>query len=195
VNEMMNFILSFTNSNVFDLNERVFEKELENKKNDYWFISYCLPAENDDDEDNNCLDEMILKKLSIMLNGLINVGTINCNYEKNLCSQILKPPSSNVFYKELPKKETKSEHVVIESTLYKEIAQKLMTFLPDVNLLNGEDFENVQKSLADDTGKPWLIQFVSNYQENSDVDLKKINNLLNSSLILFLESLILINFY
>ena len=63
MNEMMNFILSFTNSNVFDLNERVFEKELENKKNDYWFISYCLPAENDDEEDNNCLDEMILKKL------------------------------------------------------------------------------------------------------------------------------------
>ena len=180
----MAFILSFTNSEVFDLNERIYESVMEKeKKNDYWFISYCLPAEND--EEDNCLDEAVLKKLSIMLNGLINVGTVNCNYETSLCS-LLKPPSSNVFYKELPKKLNKEmmmgiEHIKIESTLYKEIAQKLMAFLPDVNLLNGENFENVKNSLADGTGKPWLIQFVLNYQENSDVDLKKINNLLNGS--------------
>ena len=139
----MKFVLSFTNSDVFDLSEYTYENILNRQKIGYWFISYCLP-EADENDNGNCLDELVLKKLSIMMNGLVNVATINCNYEKNLCAW-LKPSSPNLFYKELPTKMNQKidniEQTKIESSSYKEIAQKLLSFLPDVNLLNGEKLE------------------------------------------------------
>ena len=190
----MKFVLSFTSSDVLDFSESTFERIVNKKhKNNFWFVSYCLPDDDGERGDENCLDELVLRKLSIMLNGLVNVGTINCNYEKNLCS-LLKPPSSNIFYRQLPKvmnKESMSqvEHIKIESNSYKEIAQKLLAHLPDVNLLNGANFEDIKKSLAeegDGNSKPWLIQFVLNYQENSDLDLKKIPGLLNGKHLIIL---------
>jgi hypothetical protein len=136
----MKFALSFTNSNVVDLDEHTFETVINEKNNNNWFISYCLPTdENDDFEaENNCLDDLVLKKLSIMLNGLVKIGTVNCNYEKNLCKR-LKPTCPNVFYKEL--NEETIEFLKIESSSYKDIAQRLLSFLPDVNLLDINKFE------------------------------------------------------
>lgn len=151
VEQLLKYALSFTNANVHDISERSYEKIMSKKlNNNYWFISYCLNTNDYDYGDENvdeynCLDDLILKKLAIILNGLVNIGRINCNYEQSLCTK-LKPKSPNVFYmnnlsEKLNEIKTDIEQIKIDSNVYKTIASKLLQYVPDVQLLSEEMFQ------------------------------------------------------
>ena len=99
-----------------------------------WFISFC--GLNEDDQE--CLDELVLKKLSIMMNGIVKVASLNCHLSPDRCSK-LKPLSSNVFYPSGI--EDTSAQITIDNLAYKEIAQVLLKHLPEVNILNEETFQ------------------------------------------------------
>lgn len=120
-----------------------------------WLITYCIPSNLDEHEDTveeinyelNCLDDLVQRKLAIMLHGLVRVGHINCNKveaREKLCP-VLKPKLSApiVYYNYLPKLEANLNinSVDINTNDYKKIAQLILSFLPDVKQLDDAEFK------------------------------------------------------
>ncbi len=105
-----------------------------------WFISFCL-VDEEDDSDMNCLDDSILQKLSIMMNGLVNVGLVDCNSDKDLCRQ-LKPQSPNLLFTNLKQiGEQQDETFVVGELNHKDIASALLRHLSDLPLFSSETFQ------------------------------------------------------
>ena len=156
---LLKFALSFASGNVYDLSSTSRYETRINKKETKtsYLIAYCLSNsksfnenENEDElnYDLNCLDELVQRKLAIMLHGLVKVAYIDCNKndaELNLCNK-LKPKWSApiVLYTKLP--DLNAENLTIESidilaSDYKNIVQKVLSHLPDVNVLSEENFK------------------------------------------------------
>ena len=143
----------------------------------------------------NCLDEPVQRKLAIMLFGLARVGSINCNRneaKEKICS-VLKPKRSSpiLFYSKLPDiSETRNAEVefsIVKHDIltvdYKKIVEKVLNLLPDVRELNQDEFKNVLDDLRDKEKnvRPWLIQFVNDFQPGQDLELKKLPPILSKS--------------
>lgn len=134
---MVNFALSFASGNVFNIDN--LEKYNNLKSNKPWLFVYCLSNNADSEEELNhelnCLEEISLRKLTIMLNNLVNVANINCASDStiDLCSK-LKPNLSRpiLFYSYLPNLETNQpEPIPISFSEHNKIYQQILTFLPD----------------------------------------------------------------
>lgn len=157
---LLKFALSFASGNVYDLSSTSrYETRL--KKADAattrYLVVYCLSSsknfntDNNDEELNyelNCLEESVQHKLAIMLHGLVKVAYIDCNKndaELNLCPK-LKPKWSApiALYSRLP--DLNADNVTIDSidiiaSDYKNIAQKVLSHLPDVHVLSEDRFK------------------------------------------------------
>ena len=48
-----------------------------------WLLDFC-----DGDSDNGCLSTLGRRRVAAMLNGLVNVGTVDCAHEHALCEQL-----------------------------------------------------------------------------------------------------------
>lgn len=155
---LLKYALSFTNANFIDLTYQ----EL-NLNTQSWFITFCFDTDESNDE---CLDDLVLRKLAIMLNKLINIGKIDCRANKKHCDY-LKPTHSNMFYQFLSEL---SEKYPIESLNYKDIAQSLLKFVSDIPQLNSETFNNALEELKNKKIKAWLIEFVSEMDKNTNND-------------------------
>lgn len=202
----MKFVLKFANGKVNELNSyESYVSHLKDEKRQLpWFISFCLTSDDSsqqsaDEHDNelnyelNCLEDSVQRKLAIMLNGLVNVGSISCDRKEareRICSR-LKPKRSSplVFYDRLPNitKSDESDAEVkrkeVHSTDYKVIAQFIMSSLPDIRELNENEFKQILENLRDKSKeeKPLLVQFVFTYDTINDIELKKLPHLLAPS--------------
>ncbi|CAF0707832.1 unnamed protein product, partial [Brachionus calyciflorus] len=190
LDNLMKFALSFASGNIHELNLDSYKKIQNSDKP--WLLSFCLSANSDSDEELNyelnCLDEMTLRKLAIMSHGLVNVAHIDCVKQENkdLCSN-LKPKLSEpiVFYNSLPNLDTQTQanSIPITITNYKKIFEQILTLLPDNKILEETDLKEILENLRnkDKNEKPWLMQFVENYDKNKDLEFKKLPNLLGDS--------------
>lgn len=155
---LLKFALSYASGNVYDLSSTSrYETRVKKQDESSYLIVYCLNSaknfNNEEDEELNyelnCLDELVQRKLAIMLHGLAKVAYIDCNKkdaETNICSK-LKPKWSApiVLYNRLPdlngENQTTAEPIQIISSDYKKIAQIVLSHLPDVQLLDEEHFK------------------------------------------------------
>lgn len=168
--ELLKHALSFAKGKTYDLSDHgLYVNQLGKKEQKPWLISYCLSsdsneaAETSENELNyelNCLDESIQHKLSIMLNGLAKVATIDCTRKETrdrICNKI-KPSRSAplVFYAQLPnitkqisaageQASSTSDAVKpgteIHTTDYKQIAQYILSLMPDIQVLDHDSFQ------------------------------------------------------
>ncbi len=211
IENLLKFALSFAQGKVIHLNDvDAYKTQMAKTQssNDAkpWLISFCISThEENEDEDVselnyelNCLDDMIKLKLSIILDGLVNVASVECsnkNQKENLC-KLLKVPRSSplMFYDNLAVIQSQQEHeseqqIKSEKILtsdYKQIVKLIYSYLPELNALSEENFNQILANLRDKNKQetPWLIQFVNNDQ-NKDNELKKLPTLLGPSGFIF----------
>lgn len=147
LDNLINFALSFASGNVFNVDN--LEKYGNLKANKPWLLVYCLSNNPDSEEELNhelnCLEEMSLRKLAIMLNNLVNVANIDCASHSSidLCSK-LKPNLSKpiLFYSSLPNLETNQpEPIPVSYAEHNKIYQQILTFLPDNTELNENELK------------------------------------------------------
>lgn len=159
---LLKFALSFASGNVYDLSsvdryEAQLKKVAKKESNTAFLLTYCLGngdnfgATNDEDELNyelNCLDDLVQRKLAIMLHGLVKVGHVNCNKKEakeKICTK-LKPKMSApiAFYSRLPDLKDDSveeEGQTIKTSDYKKIVEAVLGFLPGVTVLTDDRFK------------------------------------------------------
>lgn len=143
-----------------------YETRLKKREALSYLITYCLSAsrsfseqdghgENEEEEEEvnyelNCLDDLMQRKLAIMLHGLARVAHIDCNKKEaadRICTK-LKPSwaAPIILYSRLPDLDDKADNMSVSTVLiktadYKKIVQTVLSHLPDVNLLDEERFK------------------------------------------------------
>jgi hypothetical protein len=168
---LIKFAMSYANGNVYELSRLdLYRKELAKNSQKPWLISYCLQSSGesdnlasseraDDSELNyelNCLDELVQRKLAIMLHGLVRVGSLNCQKKEarqHLCSR-LRPKNAHplMFYSTLPNitldtgdasftQQVGSQASSVIASDYKQIVKFVLSLLPDVKNLEENEFE------------------------------------------------------
>ena len=164
---LLKHALSFAKGKTYDLSDHgLYVSQLGEKEQKPWLISYCLSSDGNDATETsenelnyelNCLEESVQQKLSIMLNGLAKVGSVDCTRKETrdrICKKI-KPSRSAplVYYAQLPNitkqisgtaAGEQAPHAVgteIHTTDYKQIAQYILSLMPDIQVLNHESFQ------------------------------------------------------
>lgn len=133
---------------------------------------------------------MAQRKLAIMLHGLVKLGYINCNKAEakdKLCLQ-LKPKLSAplVYYPSLPRLNSDQNDFVsieIKTSDFRKILQQILGYMPDVKQVEEKEFTMILENLrnTEKYEKPWLIQFVNDFQQNQDLELRKLPNMFAQS--------------
>jgi DnaJ homolog subfamily C member 10 len=194
---LLNKVMSLTKGKVVNLSKYndILEKEERDRKEEKqvlpWLINYCLTSDENNDKDSinyelNCLDDIILHKLAIMMNGFVQVGRLNCNEEPKACSK-LNPPKHNplVYSKTLQDQSDDQNRVLISTSDYKMIFRVLLNLMPDIETIDLDSFNEVLANLKvfDKKEKPILIQFVNGDQNNNsdDLEMRKLPSILEPS--------------
>lgn len=144
---MINFALSFASGNVYNVNNLDSYSKLKSDKP--WLFIYCLSNSVDSEEELNhelnCLDEMSIRKLAIMLHGLVNVANVDCTSKTNddLCTKLAPKPSAPIlYYYSLPSLDTNQpKSVFISFSDHNKIYQQVLTLLPDNNVLEENELQ------------------------------------------------------
>ncbi|XP_069465703.1 dnaJ homolog subfamily C member 10 [Ambystoma mexicanum] len=100
-----------------------------------WLITFCA-------ETGDCLSAQTRLKLSGMLEGLVNVGWMDCTTQGNLCDNLEISSSATAYFppgEDL--RSTKKDSVLFLSTLEaKEIYSEVMQYLPDLEIISADSF-------------------------------------------------------
>nr|XP_036856130.1 dnaJ homolog subfamily C member 10 [Manis javanica] len=135
-----------------------------------WLITFCSKG-------GDCLTSQTRLRLSGMLDGLVNVGWMDCATQDNLCKSLDITTSTTAYFPPgatLNNKE-KSSILFLNSLDAKEIYLEIMHNLPDFELLSANTLED---RLAHHR---WLLFFHFGKNENSnDPELKKLKTLLKN---------------
>ncbi|XP_015099864.2 dnaJ homolog subfamily C member 10 [Vicugna pacos] len=135
-----------------------------------WLITFCSTG-------GDCLTSQTRLRLSGMLDGLVNVGWMDCATQDNLCKSLDITTSTTAYFPPgatLNNKE-KSGILFLNSLDAREIYLEIMQNLPDFELLSANTLED---RLAHHR---WLLFFHFGKNENSnDPELKKLKTLLKN---------------
>jgi DnaJ family protein C protein 10 len=167
---LIRYAMSFVSANVIKLDDRMF-KNLKIENNKPWLVSFCR-----DIDEGECLDDDQVYKLAVMLNNLVQVSSVNCHADPNVCQQ-LKPQSSILFYQseQFPINDSYS----ITTLNLQEIVAQILGLLPDLSLITDDHFNKLRTHLKQSTiAKPWLIHFVDQTDNGKDLDLRKLPSML-----------------
>uniref|UniRef100_A0A8D1Z336 DnaJ homolog subfamily C member 10 n=1 Tax=Sus scrofa TaxID=9823 RepID=A0A8D1Z336_PIG len=135
-----------------------------------WLITFCSKG-------GDCLTSQTRLRLSGMLDGLVNVGWMDCATQDNLCKSLDITTSTTAYFPPgatLNNKE-KSSILFLNSLDAKEIYLEIMHNLPDFELLSANTLED---RLAHHR---WLLFFYFGKNEfSNDPELKKLKTLLKN---------------
>ncbi|EPB70699.1 thioredoxin [Ancylostoma ceylanicum] len=141
-----------------------------------WIIDFC-------DETDSCLSPANRRKLAAMLDGLVNVGNVNCraNAEHELCEFL--DASMGVSY--YPARQVqKGYEKKMNSLDPKELADEVLTYLDAIEEIGEQDLQE----LLEGTSWPTSVLFVSNKNDlNERKDYKKLPAALPDVKILFVD--------
>ncbi|CAF2365186.1 unnamed protein product [Rotaria sp. Silwood2] len=167
---LIRYAMSFVSANVIKFDDQMF-KSLKFDKNKPWLVSFCREVDEGD-----CLDDDQVYKLAIMLNNLVQVASVNCHVDPDVCNQ-LQPQSSILYY---PPEEFPSHNSYkITSLNLKDIVSQILALLPDLSLITKDQFNKLIDHLKQNTvAKPWLIHFVEQTNDDKDHDLRKLPSML-----------------
>ncbi|CAF0808672.1 unnamed protein product [Adineta steineri] len=167
---LIRYAMSFVKANVVKFDDRMFRTEkFDNKKP--WLVSFCREV-----DEGNCLDDDQVYKLAVMLNNLVQVSSVNCHADPDVCSQ-LKPQSPILFYK--VDKFPWGDSYSITTLNLKEIVTQILSLLPDLSLVTEDHLQKLQNHLKESSdAKPWLIHFFDQTNSEKDLDLRKLPSML-----------------
>lgn len=134
-----------------------------------WLINICS-------KDRDCLTSQTLLRISGMLEGLVNVGWIDCATQENICESFDNKASVALYLPPGVISDNKEDQsIVIDSLDAKEIYLEVMQNLPDFDLLSANTIED---RLAHHR---WLLFFYFGKNEKTnDPELKKLKTLLKN---------------
>ncbi|WAR10004.1 DJC10-like protein [Mya arenaria] len=123
-----------------------FEQTVKHGENDLpWLISFC-------GDGGGVLDE------------LVNVGTMDCHGNNEKLCETLGREYGTVFY---------ADGTEITTLVAQEVANQVLSQLPDVTDLDETKFREVRKGLREGTEGAWLVHFVEG-QEGRHLELRKL---------------------
>ncbi|XP_044525666.1 dnaJ homolog subfamily C member 10 [Gracilinanus agilis] len=167
---LVNFAMRYVRSTVTELWAGNFVNAIETAfaSGIGWLISFCSTT-------GDCLSSQTRLKLAGMLEGLVNIGWMDCGTQGNLCKSLditssitaYFPPGATLTNKE------KGGVLFLKSLDAKEIYVEIMHHLPDFEMLSADSLKD---RLAHHR---WLLFFQFGKNENSNVhDFKKLKFLL-----------------
>ncbi|CAF0927093.1 unnamed protein product [Adineta steineri] len=167
---LIRYAMSFVKANVVKFDDRMFRTEkFDNKKP--WLVSFCREV-----DEGNCLDDDQVYKLAVMLNNLVQVSSVNCHADPDVCQQ-LKPQSPILFYK--VDKFPRGDSYSITTLNLKEIVTQILSLLPDLSLVTEDHLQKLRTHLKESAvAKPWLIHFFDQTNSEKDLDLRKLPSML-----------------
>lgn len=113
-----------------------------------------------------------------MLDKLVNVGSINCQKNSDLCDSLGRKFGPRFFMEKV----AKGFGTEFSSFDAKELAFAVLEKLPDMMELDENSFKSALDLLKNsDHSIPWLIQFVSN-EIQKDLEMRKLPAMLQNSL-------------
>lgn len=168
---MVDFALSHIKVTVLKLSPSNIKQTSAKDSSAPWLISVCHT-------DGDCMSSTSEMKLAAMLEGLVSVGSINCDKYSSLCAS-LDVTDGVYFYNDGGVKKGEKTH--INSLIPQEIAFEVLGMLPDVTLLDEKQFDKFRKELKKKEGNPWIIHFVENDDRN--LELRKIPRLVEQDMI------------
>uniref|UniRef100_A0A0K0FXH9 DnaJ homolog subfamily C member 10 n=1 Tax=Strongyloides venezuelensis TaxID=75913 RepID=A0A0K0FXH9_STRVS len=131
-----------------------------------WILDFC-------DDNESCLSKKNRRKLSAILKNVVNIGTVKClEGDRDLLCKRIK--ESGVAY--FPEKQIdKTSMKEIDTLDPREIANIVLTFLPEIKSLTTEEYDelvNTKKEFS----SPYLVYFINTEEENNNIllDLKKL---------------------
>lgn len=169
--DLVKFALKHVKVKVIELWSGNFAKLVGDSENNLpWLISFC-------GEGGDCLLSSTALKLAGLLDELANVATMDCHSSRNeaLCEK-LGQDYGTYFYQ--PGKIQKGEGLEITSLVAQEIANEVLSQLPDVTDVDQTMFEEIQQKLLTREDKSWLIHFVEG-QEGRHLELRKLPAMLS----------------
>ncbi|XP_050418751.1 dnaJ homolog subfamily C member 10 [Patella vulgata] len=128
-----------------------------------WLISFC-------GEGGDCLESMTCLKLASMLHELVNVGYVDCYSSGDICEN-LDVEYGIYFYEAGEVKKHKGTE--ISSLVAQEIAQIVLSQLPDVNSLDEKTLQSILTNKNTGQDEHWLVQFTDT-DESSGLELRKL---------------------
>lgn len=134
-----------------------------------WLISFC-------GDTGDCLSSQSALKVAGMLDELVNVAICNCHGNNEEFCDSLGRHEGTVFYP--AGKPVKGRGLEITTLVAKEIADQVLSQLPDVTNLDQSLFQSIQDNLNKGQDEPWLIQFVEG-NEGRHLELRKLPAMLS----------------
>ncbi|CAM1305631.1 DNAJC10 (predicted) [Pycnogonum litorale] len=133
-----------------------------------WLVFFC-------NYDEECMSPDNKKKLAVILDDMLHVGDVDCTNSPKVCKKFNKQ-FGIFFYANLQNVERYSE---IDSLDIKDITNTVLNLLPEIKILDEEEFKSIRKRLDTSHEAPWLIYFLDG-AKSSDTGVKKLPSLLNN---------------
>ncbi|KAJ8320691.1 hypothetical protein KUTeg_002278 [Tegillarca granosa] len=164
--EMVKYALKQVTAKVIDLWSGNFGNNIKDSSKP-WLITFC-------GDGGDCLKKSTCIKLSAILEELVNVGTMSCHSNDDLCEKLGLEHGTYFFEAGRVKK---GKGLEITSLVAQEIAKQVLSQLPDVANLNQEVFKNILKNLKTGQEDDWLIHFVEG-EDHQDIEFRKLKAML-----------------
>lgn len=145
--------------NIFNEIDRAFAAQIG------WLITFCADT-------GDCLESQTRQKLAGMLEGLVNVGWMDCSTQSDLCESFEVTTSTTVFFPPGSMLKDKDRILYLESLDAREIYAQVLQRLPDLETLSKDSFES---KLAHHR---WLISFTFGQTGLASHEHKKLTALL-----------------
>ncbi|XP_067266519.1 dnaJ homolog subfamily C member 10 [Chanodichthys erythropterus] len=133
-----------------------------------WLISFCADT-------GDCLEPQTRRKLAGMLDGLVNVGWIDCSKQADLCESFEITTSTTALFPPGSSLAQKGSVLFIQSLDTREIYAQVLQHLPDLEILTKSSFEH---KLAHHR---WLVSFSFGHNNLATHEYKKLKALLKDS--------------
>ncbi|TRY99865.1 hypothetical protein DNTS_016961 [Danionella cerebrum] len=133
-----------------------------------WLITFCADT-------GDCLESQTRLKLAGMLDGLVNVGWMDCTKQADLCESFEIMTSTTALFPPGSSLTQKGSVLFIQSLETKEIYAKVLQHLPDLEILSKNSFEH---KLAHHR---WLLSFSFGHNDLASHEYKKLKVLLKDS--------------
>ncbi|KAJ8253137.1 hypothetical protein GJAV_G00209540 [Gymnothorax javanicus] len=133
-----------------------------------WLISFCADT-------GDCLAQQTRQKLAGMLDGLVNVGWMDCSMQPALCESFEVTSSQTMYFPPGSTLQDRESVLFLQSLDAREIYSQVLQRLPDLETLTSETFEG---KLAHHR---WLISFTFGQQDLDSLEYKKLKALLKEN--------------
>uniref|UniRef100_A0A673X6V7 DnaJ homolog subfamily C member 10 n=1 Tax=Salmo trutta TaxID=8032 RepID=A0A673X6V7_SALTR len=100
-----------------------------------WLITFCADS-------GDCLESQTRQKLAGMLEGLVNVGWMDCSTQAELCDSFEVTTSTTAFFPPGSSLKNKGSVLFLQSLDTREIYGEVMQHLPDLEPLTKETFQS-----------------------------------------------------